>query len=33
MGTTAEKMILPPNENHYKFWHDWLKENYEDTIV
>lgn len=30
MGTTAGKMILPPNENHYKFWHDWLKENYED---
>lgn len=43
MGTTSGKMILPPNENHYKFWHDWLKENYEgydkliktenDTIV
>ena len=30
MGTTSGKMILPPNENHYKFWHDWLKENYED---
>ena len=30
MGTTAGKMILPPNENHYKFWHNWLKENYED---
>ena len=30
MGTTAGKMILPPNESHYKFWHNWLKENYED---
>ena len=43
MGTTAGKMLLPPNENHYKFWHNWLKENYDgyekliktenDTIV
>lgn len=30
MGTTAGKMLLPPNENHYQFWHRWLKENYED---
>ena len=28
MGTTSGKMLLPPNENHYKFWHNWLKENY-----
>ena len=30
MGTTAGKMLLTPNENHYQFWHNWLKENYED---
>ena len=43
MGTTEGKMLLSPSENHYQFWHNWLKENYEgydrliktenDTIV
>ena len=30
LGTTSGKMLLPPNEEHYQFWHHWLKENYEE---
>ena len=29
-GTTAGKMILTPSDKFYKFWHHWLKENYEN---
>ena len=28
-GTSSGKMILSPSESHYKFWSNWLKENYE----
>ena len=28
MGTTEGKMLLSPSEQHYKFWHNWLKERF-----
>ena len=35
MGTTEGKMLLSPSEQHYKFWHNWLKENFEgyDSLI
>ena len=35
MGTTEGKMLLSPSEKHYKFWHNWLKENFEgyDSLI
>lgn len=35
MGTTEGKMLLSPSEKHYKFWHNWLKENFDgyDSLI